>query len=119
MRLSSAHGRGTRRSNQPLKQRLGERVAEHALGVPLYAHDPVAVPAPFHRFNHAIGRVRGDAQAASSAEEFSAASAASLDPGSILTAWCGSPAPAGRPFLSCLMSVRSSLGMSCSSVPPL
>src|SRR6266852_8369633 len=68
-RLSSAHSRRTRRSNQFLKQRLGERVAEHALGVPLYAHDPVAVPGPFHRFNHAIGRMRGDAQAASWGED--------------------------------------------------
>src|SRR5579864_6551293 len=48
---------------QPPKERRGKGVAEHALGMPLHTYRPARSCGPFQRFDDAIGRPSGDAQA--------------------------------------------------------
>jgi hypothetical protein len=42
------------RSNELLKQALGERVIRHALRMPLYSDDPIRIASPFDAFDSAI-----------------------------------------------------------------
>src|SRR4029077_18630773 len=53
---------GSRGSDEITEQPLGERVAEHALRVPLNAYYPVGVAIPFDGFDGAIVCTRSDAQ---------------------------------------------------------
>src|SRR6478609_9408340 len=52
----------TRRSHKGGKQSLGERVANHTLGVPLDADDPVGVAGPLNALNRAVGGICRDTE---------------------------------------------------------
>src|SRR6266849_6565974 len=48
--------------NEFAEQALGKRIAKHAFGMPLDAHDPIGIAGPFDAFDRAVGRARSDAQ---------------------------------------------------------